>query len=390
MPPVAPATLRAPLPSPDRSARTLRATVAKVRFAKPDTGFAIVSLASGESAKGTFGATPAAGLEYEFTGAWKFDARFGWTFDAREVEQLAPSSAAGVVGYLRAHAPWVGDVVARRIVAAFGDEALQVLKTSPARVAGAVKGITPERAKEIQQVLVEREDLERVEVRVRGLVAGAGVNGRQLRAILERYGKRAAELIVEDPYRLIDDVDGIGWATADAIAKATGIDPRAHVRLLAGIDRAILDREEAGDTCVPPAVLITAAAGLLTVPSAAVEAALEEVIREGRIVRFPVASALLMCARARTYDAERAIAEAVAALLVPAKTREERARAATWPGVAEPPPPAEVQEALVMRFGSEWPSDYARRTVGARCRPCAPWARRAWDALAFLEEESCG
>lgn len=303
-----------PSPAPDRSARTLRATVAKVRFAKPETGFSIVTLASGESAKGTFGSTPAVGLEYEFTGAWKFDGRFGWTFDAREIEQLAPTTAAGVVGYLRAHAPWVGDVVARRIVTAFGDDALATLKKDPARVAAEVRGITLERAKEIQQVLVGREEMERVEIAVREAVAGAGVTGRQIRSILDRWGKHAAERIMENPYRLIAEIEGIGWATADRIAIAAGIDPRAEIRLAAGVDRAILDREDQGDTCVSAGILGTAAAKLLAVPQASVDEAIRAAIAEGRLVTLACGGAQ-MIARAWLAEQEAAIAETVAALL---------------------------------------------------------------------------
>lgn len=315
----------------DRSARALRGVVSRVRFANPDTGFAIVELRDGSGVKGTIaGAAP--GLEFHFHGTWKHDARFGWTFDAHEgAIPLLPTTAAGVVDYLRAHAPWVGAAVARKIVEAFGDDALEVAKSDPARVAAEVPGITTERAAEIARVLNDRAALEAVEVAVRGMVAVAGVNARQVRAILDRYGSEAANFVRANPYRLIDEVEGIGWATADAIAKALGLEATAADRVRAGIMRAMQDREDEGDACAPRARVVELSVALLGIARAVVEEQLVAMVADqdkGESVLVEAALEGLAGAfvwRRATWEAEALIAETVVALLAPGATGDAEA-----------------------------------------------------------------
>lgn len=327
----------------DRSAREVRAVLDKVRFHKPETGFVIGSLRGGDSVKGTL-AAPGVGIEYSFVagarGGWTHDARYGWTFAFDDAQPLLPTSSEGVGDYLLAHAPWIGPSVVRRVVEAFGDDALAVLKTDPERVAREVRGITVDRAHEIRAALLTREAVEAVEVDVRGVVASAEVTGRQIRAILDRFGKEAALAVRADPYRLIEDIEGIGWETADRIASAIGFDRRGEPRVRAGIMHVLAEAErEGGHTCMPFGALLGGAASALTVDVALVEARARALVEAGELVALAQAQAGApepLVFRAALYTAERAVASAIVQLLAPARAVE----AVEVPGPA--PPASEV------------------------------------------------
>lgn len=308
----------------DRSAREVRGVLSQIRFHSPSTGFVIAVLRGGDCVKGTL-AEPAVGLEYHLIagsrGGWQHDARYGWTFAFDDARPLVPTTNEGVGEYLLAHAPWIGRSVVKRVLEAFGDTALTVLKSDPARVARDVRGLTRERADEIQAALVAREAVEAVEVEVRSVVAAAEVTGRQIRAILDRHGSESAAVVRANPYRLIEEIDGIAWATADRIATAVGVDRRDPARIRAGVLTALREAEDkSGCTCAPYSVLVGEACTLLSLDPATVEARVVTMIPEGDLVNLARDGAPEpLIFRAELFAAERAIASGVVQLLAPAR-----------------------------------------------------------------------
>ena len=318
--PSAPVSRAAPA---DRGAREHRAVLDRVRFHNRETGFVIAGLRGGDSVKGTL-AAPSPGIEYHFVagarGGWQHDARYGWTFAFNDATPLLPTSSEGVGDYLLAHAPWMGRSTVRAVLSALeGEDVLSVLKNHPERVAATVRGITLERAQEIRDALLAREKIEAVEVEVRGVVAAAEVTGRQIRAILDRFGNEAALAVRADPYRLIEEIDGIGWETADRIATSIGFDREGAPRIRAGIMHALAEAErEGGHTALPYGELLGAAAGALTLARTPVEVRVQDLIRAGELVTLPGLdpnSPLVF--RAAIYAAESAVASAIVQLLAP-------------------------------------------------------------------------
>jgi exodeoxyribonuclease V alpha subunit len=309
----------------DRNARSLRGTIAKIRYQQKDTGFAIVVLREGGHAvKGTI-KSAALGLEFDFTGSWKRDPRWGWTFAADDALPLVPTSRDGIQDYLVAHCSWIGEATAYEIVCRFGENALEILKCNPEHVARAVPGLTLARALDIQRDLLARADMERVEVDVRGIVAPAGVTSSQIRAILDRWGKEAAALVRADPFRLIDEVDGVGWETADRIGAALGIEARAPGRIRAAIMHVLRSAENGGeagvkwnggDTCVARGALLGACAALAAVGVDAVDPEIDRLVGAAELAVFNVGAEARVCRR-NTFDAESAIASVTLSLLSP-------------------------------------------------------------------------
>lgn len=321
----------------DWSATELRGVLDRIIWPKPAPdaapsrdGMVIARLRDGSSVKGVI-FSPVIGQEYIFSpGRWEEGRRrddgrqFDPTFVFKDALALAPTTGAGVRDYLRAHCPNVGPAVARAIVEAFGDlDALTICKTDPARVAAAVRGITPARAEEIKVQLLARASIEAVEVDVRGIVADVpppGITTRQLRAILAEYGAKSAEVLRREPYRLIEEIAGVGWKTADAIGAGVGIASDDPERLRAGVLHAIASAEdEGGHTCVEAGSLLVAAVGLLLVDMGVVERRIGELKGSGELVEHAGASGAPTIARAPMFDAESAISAAFVRLLGPEK-----------------------------------------------------------------------
>ena len=103
---------------------------------------------------------PERGLAYKLRGHWTENPRFGRQLAFGYYEVLQPKDAEGIFKYLVRVAKWIGPTVAGRIVNAYGENSLEVLRSDPERVAAEIKGITLERAKEIQACLAENEQIE--------------------------------------------------------------------------------------------------------------------------------------------------------------------------------------------------------------------------------------
>lgn len=413
---------RPPAPSVDWSSTELRGVLDRIIWPKPAPGggsvaepsrdgMVIARLRDGSSVKGVI-FSPVIGQEYVFSpGRWEEGRRrddggqFAPTFVFRDALALAPTTGAGVRDYLRAHCPNVGPAVARAIVEAFGEvDALTICKTDPARVAAAVRGITPARAEEIKVQLLARASIEAVEVDVRGIVADVpppGITTRQLRAILAEYGAKSAEVLRREPYRLIEEIMGVGWKTADAIGMGVGIASDDPGRLRAGILHAIQAAEdEGGHTCVEAGSLLVAAVGLLLVDMGVVERRIGELKGAGELVEYTGGSGVPTISRAPMFDAESAISAAFVRLLGPEKIVVRRPVEAKAPTLDEADAlaveyeaRAASAEAHVARKASMTTATTATSSPSSSIRsgrrdaatPLEAWAGAALRALAAMD-----
>jgi exodeoxyribonuclease V alpha subunit len=156
---------------------------------------------------------------YTFYGEWKTHPKFGQQYVAKRYERETPKTRAGVERYLASGLfSGIGKKMAKRIVEHLGVEALNVIADHPERLAE-VPGISEARAKQIYDSVMEHRSLERAMVFLYDF--GIGVN-LALR-IYQTYKQETMTVLTEQPYRLIEDVQGIGFKRADDIARATGI-----------------------------------------------------------------------------------------------------------------------------------------------------------------------
>lgn len=198
------------------------------------------------SAKGTI-LSPAENDVYLLEGKWESSDKWGQTFKIASYERDAtpPSSTEGIREFLLRKVKHIGPQTATLIVDLYGADTIKVLREQPMRVASEVKGITLERAEIIANTLISQAKEIELEIAIRSITQHADLNQRQINAILKAYGHDAPTVLKQDPYRLIEEVSGIGWKSADAIAKVVGYPIEGDARIRAGI---IYTLEDAGQS----------------------------------------------------------------------------------------------------------------------------------------------
>lgn len=316
--------------------------ISRVRFQNPENGFAIVTLdcnGVSEVVKGSLGRV-AVGDSLRIEGIRKRDPKWGEQIEATKVIPIAPETADGVARYL-AELPGLGDVLARRLVEAFGNKAIEVLCNEPERVARTVQGVTVKKAEAASEAARERREEQEVLVWLYGI----GLSPAFATRVLREWGGQAPGIIRANPYRLAREIDRIGFALADSIARNLGIPEDAIERREAAIlhvlgeaassgarykDPGGKERSTGGGHCyLPRVVLADITAQLLTLSRAAVEEAIGTLVEQEAIVveEEQVYSRQL-------FRAEHGVAERIATLL---RTRREAppAPAAGTPAAAE-------------------------------------------------------
>lgn len=253
-------------------------------FRSEDGGFAVarVLAAAGEvTALGAIGHVRE-GQRIVATGQWQEDLRFGRRFKVETVLVEDPRTLAGLERYLHGAVAGVGPELARRIADHFGLDTLRVLEEEPIRL-GEVEGIGPKTREKIVGSWVAERSGRELEITLRGHGLGAGV----VRRVLATFGTRSADIVARHPYRLVE-VAGVGFRTADGIARANGVDRGAPERIHAALDYALQTAEGEGSCFLPEAALIERLVAL-DVTRQAAAAGIEEAVRMARVVRHPPA-----------------------------------------------------------------------------------------------------
>lgn len=262
----------------------LTGTVKAIIYRSEDTGFTVLELTNEAGEDMTaIGEMPLAGVgeRVELTGQWTEHKTYGRQFRAETCKTLAPATLTALKNYLASGLiKGVGESTAQAIVHTFGMETLDVLEKEPARLAE-VPGIGQIRAQTIGASYGAQLGL-------RDIMLGLqkyGVTIGQAMKLYKIYGELCLAKIEENPYRLIDDVEGIGFKTADAIARNGGVEPDAPYRLRAGLKYTLQWARQEGHTYLPREKLVEVAAGLLQADIAPVERTLTELLLEGQLIQ---------------------------------------------------------------------------------------------------------
>ncbi len=221
-------------------------------FRSEDGGFAVAKLASTTGEMTIVGAVAHihVGQRLMATGAWQTDLRFGPRFKVETVLVEHPRTLAGIERYLQGAVEGVGPELARRIVDHFGVDTLQVLEHHSERLAE-VEGIGPKTREKIVATWVSERVGRELEITLRG----HGIGTAAVRRVLATFGTGSADIVARHPYRLVE-VPGIGFRTADGIARAGGVAADAPERVQAAIDFALKSAEDDGSCFLPEAALV--------------------------------------------------------------------------------------------------------------------------------------
>ena len=210
------------------------------------------------------------GENVKLMGEWMMHAKHGRQFKAETVIQLRPATIEGMKRYLGSGLiRGVGKKTAESIVDFFGADTLDVLDRQPERVTE-VPGVGKVRAKSIAKSWSEQREIKEVML----FLQSHGVNTSLALRIYKQYESQALEVVQEDPYRMVKDVFGIGFLTADRIAQEIGLPVYAPSRIRAGLIYALNQAQGEGHVYLPTEELLDSTAELLAIERHLVEEAM--------------------------------------------------------------------------------------------------------------------
>jgi exodeoxyribonuclease V alpha subunit len=267
-----------------RSYSTLQGTVERITYVNEETQYVVARLdVPGSRDLATIvGNLPSLtpGETLRLQGTWTHHKKYGDQFHVDQYETVAPASLTGVQRYLGSGLiKGIGPVFAKRLVDAFGLDTLRVIEEEPDRLR-TVDGIGPLRLKRITTAWAEQKEIREVML----FLQGHGVSSTYAVKIFKAYGQAAIATVKANPYRLAQDIYGIGFKTADGIARNLGVPPDSPLRAQAGIIHVLQALSDEGHVYAPEADLLREAETTLEIPRPLLADAMADLAREGRVV----------------------------------------------------------------------------------------------------------
>lgn len=298
----------------------IEGVVEEIIFHNEGNGYTVLSLKAGAERTTCVGTLPtlAAGERLRVEGEWTEHPDYGRQLRIRSFESVQPTTRAGIERYLGSGLiKGVGAATAKLIVHAFGEETLAVLDEAPQRLTQ-IPGIGPKRAAMIIQSYQEQRQARQAMV----FLQTYGLSPALSAKVVRLYGERTQSVVRADPYQLVEQVEGIGFKTADAIAFSLGIPRDSDHRLTCGIKYLLGEATRGGGHLfLPQEQLAEQAARLLEVPQALCQRAVSMLALSGGAVLRQVNGEDVVYDR-YLYDAEREVAVRLCRLLGRARQDE--------------------------------------------------------------------
>lgn len=205
---------------------------------------------------------------------------YGRQFAVKSFEEKAPQDALAIERYLGSGAiKGIGIALAARIVRRFKEDTFRIIEEEPERLAE-VKGISQRKAMEIADQVNEKRDLRQAMI----FLQQYGISTTLAVKIYNTYGQEVYSILKENPYRMADDVDGVGFRTADEIASRVGIRTDSDFRIRSGIQYALLQASNEGNTYLPMPELTQRASALLEIEPEYIEKHYMNLAMERKII----------------------------------------------------------------------------------------------------------
>lgn len=209
---------------------------------------------------------------------------YGEQFKVSEYRVVQPEGTQAVYRYLASGAiKGIGESLAGRIVRKFGEDTMHILDEEPERLSE-VKGISDRMAREVAVQLAEKRDIRDAMI----CLQEYGIGGRKALKIWEAYGENMYAVLKENPYRLAEEISGIGFSTADEIAAKNGIRADSDYRIRSGIQYVLSGTLQEGSSYLPEKILLQKAEELLRVPREVIAIQLQNLALDRKIrIRVP-------------------------------------------------------------------------------------------------------
>lgn len=260
-------------------------TIEILTYRNSDNGFFVCKVkVKGHKGNVTItGATPinlSVGEVISATGIWQQNPKYGMQFSAKEVQLMLPKSVSGIQKYLASGVvKGIGPTFARHIVEMFGDKAIDIIENSPNELTK-IRGISPEKADKIAKGWADNLKIKEMMI----FLQGHDVTVNLATKIYNNYGDAAINVLRDNPYAMARDIKGIGFLSADKIAKNLGIEPNDSKRVSAGIEHVLVTATTSGSSALPMSVLIDKTQELLEVEKSLIEKEIHKSMLSERVV----------------------------------------------------------------------------------------------------------
>jgi len=250
---------------------SLQGVIERLTFHSEESGYTVARLKAPRTRDlitvvGNF-ANIQAGQTLQMQGIWREHPKYGAQFQVTQYHETKPATLTGIEKYLGSGLiKGVGPVTAKRIVAHFGLDTLDIIEHEIERLIE-VPGVAKKRVQMIQTTWQTQRAIKEVMV----FLQGHGVSTTYAVKIYKQYESDAIAIITENPYRLATDVYGIGFVTADAIARSLGIRPNSEFRYRAGILHVLSEASEDGHCFLPQSELVARTVKRLALPDHQIE-----------------------------------------------------------------------------------------------------------------------
>ena len=266
----------------EKTVESLAGYVEHIIYRNADNGYTVLNLVSGEdeiTCVGIFSAI-AEGENIEAQGEYTEHPTYGQQFKVTSFEEKAPEDEEAIERYLGSVAiKGIGLAMAARIVRRFKEDTFRIIEEEPERLAE-IKGISNRKAMEIASQVNEKRDLRQAMI----FLQQYGITMNLAVKVYQAYGQDVYGIIRENPYRLADDIDGVGFRTADEIAVRVGIRMDSDFRVRSGILYTLLQASGEGHTYLPETELTPRASKLLNVTAEQVEKQYMDLAIERKII----------------------------------------------------------------------------------------------------------
>ncbi len=262
---------------------TVTGYIDHIIFRNEDNGYTVMVLKNQDGEEltcvGTFPAV-SQGVSIEATGSYTRHSVYGKQFQIQSFTEKMPEDSLAMERYLGSGAiKGIGAALAGRIVRHFGEDTLRIVEEEPERLAE-VKGISEKKAREIAAQVTEKADMRRAMMFLQkyGISLNLGAK------IYQKYRESVYSVLQENPYRLADDISGVGFKIADEIASRIGIHTDSDYRIRSGMMYTLLQASGEGHIYLPKKILFSRASELLDVDPSYMEKHLMDLSLERKVI----------------------------------------------------------------------------------------------------------
>ena len=253
----------------------------KIIFNNPENGYTVAVFDTEAGAiriAGSF-AEPKSGAKYRLEGRFTIHPKYGEQFSVSSYEEMMPEGADAILEFLSAgNIRGIGPKTASQIVDVFGDETLTVIEETPEKLL-TISGIGPKTLVKITESFGESREFASTSIELREL----GIEMNEAVRVYRIYGRDSLRIVSENPYILAEDIRGINFRRADAIAAKLGMEPESSVRIESGIRYMLRTWAASGSTLMPENYLVEKTAEFLDVMMDNVRESLRDMVFAGEL-----------------------------------------------------------------------------------------------------------